>query len=845
MYKIEFISLLLLGSAVPAGASASPLHFAANEIVGARGCRVSNPARAGGALFYGSTTAVTGIGDVNRDGHDDVAVAVHGGDGAGEVAIVFGPVCSRADSTGVVDVRNLDGQSGFILHGHTPGARLGYSLARLGDVNGDGIDDFGVGALGVNAAQLQSAGKVYIVYGRTTFAAMRDVDVETLLGTTVFVGEHANDQVGWNISSAGDFNGDGRPDLAISSNAIDGPGQIDVGATYVFLGRAGGLGTNLSSSTAFLTVRGNITQASLGFVAKGVGDLNDDGFDDLAIASHDILAETSEVFVVLGPTGGQTLVLPSAPSPSAFAVGFGAIYRWAGTAISGGDFDGDQVSDFVVGTPTSRSPYRPYAVVLRGRAGLSGYTNPTQTTSDEHRRIDGFAGERFGEALTALDFNGDGRDDLAFVSETRLLVAPGRGWGELSNGQARLAPDSPHTITAVEIDGGNLHGNTGFGVGTDHTLRSAGDVNGDGLEDLIIGIGAGAMIVHGISVHLGTIGEDAIGGGERDDIILGQWGDDILHGGPGADEIDGDMGDDVLRGDDGDDLLRGGQGHDHLYGGGGLDTADYSHTSGIVVNLLGVPWNYSGSATLDAGSVLDGEGGIDQLSSVEGIIATESRDLLNGSNIAPNHFDARGGDDYVIGGAMEDHLIGGSGDDEMLGHGGDDLLEGGLGDDSLGGSAGDDTILGGPGNDSVRGAGGDDVLEGGDGDDVLQGQDGDDTLDGGPGFDYLYGGAGADTFIISSQADAFGARDSIQDLETPMIGLDRIDLRPLLESLGYVRFAGNIRQWVAVRVDAQHAYLMVDRDGLGLAFGPVDVVRLRDRGDLTLEALLSRGVLRY
>ena len=166
----------------------------------------------------------------------------------------------------------------------------------------------------------------------------------------------------------------------------------------------------------------------------------------------------------------------------------------------------------------------------------------------------------------------------------------------------------------------------------------------------------------GADVLIGKDGSDRINGYAGDDMLIGNGGSDVVDGGPGNDILDGGAGGDEINGGDGDDLIRGGTGNDYIDAGAGHDRVD---------------------------------GG-------------DGSDWIGG----------RGGNDVLWGGAGNDWLQGHSGNDELHGAEGDDTLYGGLDDDIILGGSGDDVIDGGFGGDSMLGGAGNDSLRGGQGDDA-------------------------------------------------------------------------------------------------------------------------------
>ncbi|MGF7151475.1 Ca2+-binding RTX toxin-like protein [Sphingomonas zeicaulis] len=268
------------------------------------------------------------------------------------------------------------------------------------------------------------------------------------------------------------------------------------------------------------------------------------------------------------------------------------------------------------------------------------------------------------------------------------------------------------------------------GLAGDLTQLKVGVSGANGVDDLVIGTGAG----------------DSLGGLSGDDIISGGAGDDVLTGG------------------DGNDVLEGGAGADRLDGGGGTDTVRYASSAAAVNVDLNVT-----TAQVDG----------DILVSIENVVGSVvGADLLTGDAANNQLFGLDGndtlhgnaGDDVLIGGAGNDTLYGGDGADNISGDDGADILYGGNGNDLIDtgagggtadGQAGNDQLIGGSGNDHLLGGADNDQLSGNDGNDTLDGGAGDDVAIGGNGNDNLRGASGNDSYLFSLNSGADTIVDAI------------------------------------------------------------------------------------
>ena len=171
--------------------------------------------------FDHSGYSVSGAGDINGDGVDDLIIGAPevsvatGSFRAGQSYVVFG---SKSGFPASPDLAALDGTNGFVLEGGAEYQAIGFSVSAAGDVNGDGIDDVIIGAIGAGPNGKPGAGRSYLVFGSNSgFAAslrLRDLD-----GSNGFAidGISPSDYSGSSVSAAGDVNGDEIDDLTSCS----------------------------------------------------------------------------------------------------------------------------------------------------------------------------------------------------------------------------------------------------------------------------------------------------------------------------------------------------------------------------------------------------------------------------------------------------------------------------------------------------------------------------------------------------------------------------------------------------------------------------------------------------
>ncbi|HEV8325191.1 MAG TPA: VCBS repeat-containing protein [Myxococcota bacterium] len=275
--------------------------------------------------------AVTGAGDMNGDGFDDVAVGALFGDVA---AIDSGAVAVYLGGPGAT----LDATPDVVLGGPATGALFGASVAGAGDVDGDGYADLLVGAPGVDTPAVD-AGGAYLYMGGPG-ATLGTAPLLTVSGSA------ATDVLGAAVAGAGDLDGDDYADFAVGMPGGDAPAP-DAGALLVF---RGGPRATLGAPPA-ATLLGVLGGDGLGSNAAAAGDVDGDGWDDLVVAASlaDAPAPNSGAAYVF--LGGASMALDAVPD---LIVGGAAAGDAFGVAVAGtGDLNGDGFADVVFGAPTA------------------------------------------------------------------------------------------------------------------------------------------------------------------------------------------------------------------------------------------------------------------------------------------------------------------------------------------------------------------------------------------------------------------------------------------------------------------------------------------------------------
>jgi hypothetical protein len=517
----------------------------------------------GGFLINGwswldSGTSVSSAGDVNGDGFDDLIVGSTVYEGIS--VVVFG----KADGT-VVELSNVRaGTGGFVINdnGILAYDESGLAVSSAGDVNGDGFDDLIVGASSSDPNGSYS-GASYVVFGKTDGTAVEPSDIAAGSGGFVINGILEYDYAGSSVSSAGDVNGDGFDDLIVGAK---GAGTNGSGASYVVFGKTDGTPVELSeienTGTGGFVINGVSSGDNVGRSVSSAGDVNGDGLDDLIVgASGDDPsgnANSGSSFVVFGKTDGTAVELSTIEvGTGGFVINGVSTGDYSGFSVSSaGDVNGDGFDDLIVGAmgDDPNGSYSGASFVVFGKTDGTKVELSAIEVGTDGFVINGVsANDRSGFSVSSAgDVNGDGLDDLIVGA-----------WGDDPNGNANSGASfvvfGKKDGTAVELStieagtGGFVINGVATGDESGRSVSPAGDVNGDGYDDLIVGApGANASFVvfggnfTGAVTEVGTTGDDTLTGTATNNVIFAGTGDDTLDGGGGADVLSGGAGADTF-----------------------------------------------------------------------------------------------------------------------------------------------------------------------------------------------------------------------------------------------------------------------------------------------------------
>ncbi len=728
-----------------------------------------------------SGSSVSNAGDFNNDGFDDLIIATRG---AGEKYVVFG---SNGGFEANLQLSSLDGSNGFVINGFDETGYSGNSVGSAGDFNSDGFDDLIIGVSGADPNGKLSAGESYVVFGSSSSFGAR-LNLPSLDGSNGFVinGINQADYSGDSVSSAGDFNGDGFDDLIIGAVNADPSGKLVAGESYVVFGSSSGFGASLNLSSL---------DGSNGFVLNGIdaydfsgdsvssaGDFNGDGFDDLIIgaknADHNGKSDAGESYVVFGSSSGfgASLNLSSLDGSNGFVINGIDEGDNSGSSVSNaGDFNGDGFDDLIIGayraSPNDKFRAGESYVVFGSSSGFGASLNLSSLDGSNGFVINGIdAQDTSGFSVSSAgDFNGDGFDDLiigaysagqfpAFsAGESYLVFGSSSGFG------ASLNLSSLDGSNGFVINGIDAQDNSG------NSVSSAGDINGDGFDDLIIGAryAGESYVIFGFGAKAITKEDTAVN--ILSSTIISRYIKDIdgdaLSISGFTNPTNGTLtfnDNDTLR-DASDDYFiytpnanyKGTDSFTYTVsdGNGGTVTGNFNvevkpvNDAPVAVNDI-VTAAKNTVVSIQANTLLANDTDIDSTS----LSITDVTDATNGTAVLKNNGTSNNSaDDFIVftpncgfsGAASFNYTI----TDGQLTSTAKVTIQ--VGDRLFGGN-GNDVLHGTPGNDYLNGGNGKDKLYGGNGKDTLNGGNGNDLLCGGLGSDILTGGNGNDKFVFTA-----------------------------------------------------------------------------------------------
>jgi len=401
-----------------------------NDLKDANGNSIlNNPIESDSLLMTGEATgdnmgnSVSSAGDVNGDGYSDVIVGAPGYSSSKGRAYIF------------YGGELMDNISDVTMTGLSNNNFFGNSVSSAGDVNGDGYSEVIVGAYGYSSM----TGRAYIFYGGSSMNNVADV---TMTGQT-------SNHFGWSVSTSGDVNGDGYSDVIVGAF-----GSSVTGRAYIYYG-----GTNMNN-VADVTMTGQTSDTYFGWSVSTAGDVNGDGKQDVIVGAFGYSSSKGRAYIFYGGSSMDNIA-DVTMTGEAMGNDFG------NSVSTAGDVNGDGYSDVIVGA------YSYYYQVEKGRAYI--YYGGTNMNNVADVIMTGEAtNDKLGRSVsTAGDVNGDSYSDV---------IIGAFGYNSIT-GRAYIfyGGSSMDNIADVTMTGETTDNYFGFSV------SSAGDVNGDGKPDVIVG----------------------------------------------------------------------------------------------------------------------------------------------------------------------------------------------------------------------------------------------------------------------------------------------------------------------------------------------------------------------
>jgi hypothetical protein len=411
-------------------------------IVGAYGYTSPNFNKGKAYIYFGGP-AMDNTADVTMEGEAALhyfAISVSGagdvnGDGYADVIVgAYGSTVYAGRAYIFFGGAAMDNIVDKVMDGEVTNNYFGYSVAAAGDVNGDGYSDVIVGAYG----NTSSTGRAYIYYGGANMNTTADITMS---------GQAAFDQFGVSVSTAGDVNGDGYGDVIVGAFG----NSSNAGRAYIYYGGA------TMNNIADLTMSGEGANQYFGVSTSTAGDVNGDGYDDVIIGAYSYGSSVGRAYLYYGGAVMNNTVDVTMTGEASGG--------WFGVSVStAGDLNGDGYSDVVVGA--------------FGYANNSGrayvYFGGLRMDNTADKTLTGETVSNFGYSVaSAGDVNGDGYSDL-LVGGKGFNSGTGRVYLYQNSMTGSDVPDERFT--------GEGPGNS-FGI----SVAFAGDVNGDGYSDIIVG----------------------------------------------------------------------------------------------------------------------------------------------------------------------------------------------------------------------------------------------------------------------------------------------------------------------------------------------------------------------
>lgn len=423
----------------------------------------SSPGFPSGFKIYGASPAnslgysVSGIGDINNDSYADIIIGAPNVDNNGKIGVgasyvVLGHNNDQENySYDTIDCSALSASRRVYTvlgsENFDANSRSGQAVSNAGDINGDSFDDYIIAAPGFS----NSVGRVYVLYGSNKTSPLDVIDITSIPanneGHTGFrISSYAVEPnlLGFSVSAAGDFNGDGFADFVVSVPGVMDNQMAITGAAYLVLGSATladfmieDITSNSANGIFIIGGSSNNDGDGAGYVVRSAGDLNGDGYDDILVGAPSVIYSSNlcgAVYVIYGrdSSTGSFSDIDLNNYFDHVILGKDGNIR-IGYSISGiGDFNGDGLDDFMIGSgdvETSYGPSTGVVYVIYGNTGFNGFVELVSFVTGPNtgfRIRGGFESRAGGTLAGGGDINGDGLADILVGGAMRVYAIYGQ-----------------------------------------------------------------------------------------------------------------------------------------------------------------------------------------------------------------------------------------------------------------------------------------------------------------------------------------------------------------------------------------------------------------------------------
>lgn len=475
------VGTLIIGNAPPAPPTVTinPLFPDRSSAIT---CEITNPAvdPDGDTVTYTFSWTVDGAAwsgtptDTNLPGDTIPADVLNDYEAWQCAAVASDGTLDSAAATQAVKVR----APAVDINGLSAGDLSGASVASAGDVDGDGLTDFLVGAYREDSLG-ERTGAAYLFLGASLTAGdsldMGDADY-------VFPGPNARDEFGRAVAGIGDIDSDGLADFAIGAPYGDGD-DTNSGVVYVFKGSSLGVEKRIDASTADYIIVGDTREERVGSTLSAAGDVDGDGTPDLLVGaqlSARQAVDQGAVYVFLGSVLGSEQEVALSDAEVVFqGEKLGA--RAGSSLAAAGDIDGDGNGDFLIGSfrESSGGTDAGAAYVILG----GSWSLPVVSLSTAAYRLVGPRLSRSGTSVGSGDIDGDGTPDV-------LVGGPGNLYGtSITVGSTYVIYGTSFGATqtlSLEADSDVIIRGESVGDLAGWVSASGADADGDGLDDIVV-----------------------------------------------------------------------------------------------------------------------------------------------------------------------------------------------------------------------------------------------------------------------------------------------------------------------------------------------------------------------